>query len=217
MIDVVAVAAVKALGTAKSRLAAAAPPARHSRHGAEPGVADLVLAMLADTVADPAATDGVRAVYVVSPDPDVHATALRSGAHALGEPDGGGLNAALAAGAATVAAAHPDASVLAIQPDLPALTSAELAAFLAAAGKRRAFVPDREGTGTAALLAPVGTALDPRFGAGSAGRHRDSGALELAGPWPGLRGDVDTAVDLRAVAHLLGTHTATALRARSAS
>ena len=33
----------------------------------------------------------------------------------------------------------------------------------------------------------------PRFGPDSARRHRDSGAIELTGAWPGLRCDIDTA------------------------
>ncbi|MGQ0574124.1 MAG: hypothetical protein ACT4RN_07945 [Pseudonocardia sp.] len=43
-------------------------------------------------------------------------------------------------------------------------------------------------------------------------RHRGSGAIELAGDWPGLRRDVDTGADLRTAADLwLGTHTRSAL------
>ncbi len=202
--DVVAVTAVKSLPAAKSRLA---------RDHDDPGtVADLVLAMLADTVAAIRAVDVVRAVYVVSPDPDVRAAAHRSGAVGVREPDGGGLNPALVAGAAAASAAHPGADVLAIQPDLPGLQPAELTAFLAAAGGRRAFVPDRQGTGTAALLAPRGSRLDPRFGVGSSARHQDSGAVMLAGAWPGLRGDVDTAADLADIADRLGARTAAAVR-----
>ncbi|MGH3997494.1 MAG: 2-phospho-L-lactate guanylyltransferase, partial [Pseudonocardiaceae bacterium] len=53
------------------------------------------------------------------------------------------------------------------------------------------------------LLAAPGQPLDPRFGADSAATHRATGAHELAGGWPGLRCDVDTAADL-AVAHDLG-------------
>ena len=44
---------------------------------------------------------------------------------------------------------------------------------------RRAFTADAEGTGTTFLLAAAGTALEPRFGGGSAERHRASGAVPL--------------------------------------
>ena len=66
---------------------------------------------------------------------------------------------------------------------------------------------DRHGSGTAALFA-FGTALDPRFGADSTRRHEDSGAVGLAGEWPGLRCDIDTPDDLSAALEL-GVGTAT--------
>ncbi|MDF0586130.1 2-phospho-L-lactate guanylyltransferase [Tsukamurella sp. 8F] len=206
MTSVVAVTAVKSLAGAKSRLSAGSAP-----DGGRPqDVPALVLAMLADTVAAATAA-GIGPVYVVSPDPTVHAAAATQGAIGLPEPDGGGLNPALAAGARTAQREHPGAAVLALQPDLPALTPRELTAFLTAADHVRAFVPDRQGSGTAALLAPAGTALDPRFGVDSAARHRASGALAVEGDWPGLRGDVDTMEDLAAAAGMVGSHTATLL------
>ncbi|TDC57227.1 2-phospho-L-lactate guanylyltransferase, partial [Micromonospora sp. KC207] len=76
------------------------------------------------------------------------------------------------------------------------------------AGVRR-FVADAPGTGTVLLAAPPGVPLDPRFGVGSAEAHEASGALPLAGDWPTLRRDVDTATDLAAAARLgLGPRTA---------
>jgi 2-phospho-L-lactate guanylyltransferase len=53
-----------------------------------------------------------------------------------------------------------------------------------------------------------GVPLDPMFGAGSAQRHRQGGAVELTGDWPGLRCDIDTPHDL-ADARLLGVGAAT--------
>jgi 2-phospho-L-lactate/phosphoenolpyruvate guanylyltransferase len=95
-------------------------------------------------------------------------------------------------------------------PELDEAIAAALALF--ATGARRAFVADAEGTGTTLLLAAPGVALDPRFGEGSACRHAESGAHPLAGPWPGLRRDVDTADDLREAADLgLGQHTSCVL------
>ena len=108
----------------------------------------------------------------------------------------------------------------ALQADLPALRPSELdealhdAAALFASGARRAFCPDAQGTGTTLLLAAAGAPLDPRFGAGSAARHRASGAVPLDAAGPGLRRDVDTGDDLCAAAELgLGPHTRAVLAA----
>ena len=99
----------------------------------------------------------------------------------------------------------------------PAITPAdadrlagELTAALRAAGAgRRAFVPDADGTGTTLLATAPGLPVLPRYGPGSAAAHRATGAVELAGDWPTLRHDVDTAADLRAAAGLgLGPATA---------
>jgi 2-phospho-L-lactate guanylyltransferase len=85
----------------------------------------------------------------------------------------------------------------------------ELAAALtAAAGHRRSFVADGEGSGTTLLCATAGE-LDPRYGPGSAAAHAASGAVALDGHWPGLRRDVDTPADLAEAAALgLGPRTA---------
>ncbi|WP_438695955.1 2-phospho-L-lactate guanylyltransferase [Tsukamurella sputi] len=203
---VAVVTAVKSLDAAKSRFAAPGD----DRREAVPG---LVLAMLLDTLAAAAATPGVIAVHVVSPDPAVRAAAESVGARTVGEPEPGGLNAALSAGARAARAEHgPAVAVLALQADLPGITADELGAFLAATTGRRGFVPDHGGTGTAALYAPRGTELAPAFGPGSAAAHQSGGATRHAGPWPGLRTDVDTPRDL-AAALRLGEHTAAALAA----
>jgi 2-phospho-L-lactate guanylyltransferase len=92
--------------------------------------------------------------------------------------------------------------VAALSSDLPALRPEELAAALGTAeGFPRCFAADAEGTGTT-LLTAVGTALDPRFGPGSAAAHRASGARPLPASWPGLAQDVDTEAGLRAALRL---------------
>ena len=97
----------------------------------------------------------------------------------------------------------------ALQSDLPALRSEELAAALAELDGRRAFCADRQGTGTTLLIAVAGGPLDPRFGVGSAAAHRASGAVPICGALPTLRCDVDTAEDLAVARALgLGPHTA---------
>ncbi|MEV6323508.1 2-phospho-L-lactate guanylyltransferase [Nocardia sp. NPDC051787] len=192
-----AVIAVKSLDRAKSRLADRLRPEHRAR---------LVLAMLADTVTATGAVAAVVSVTVVTPDPAVADLARTLGADVHPEPrerNSDGLNTALAATAAALRAAHGPIDLLALQADLPALRPEELSDMLATAPPGvRSIVVDHAGSGTAALVVrdPV-AALDPRFGPGSARTHIAAGAVDLAGDWPGLRLDVDTADDLdRAVA-----------------
>ncbi|MGW0182447.1 2-phospho-L-lactate guanylyltransferase [Nocardia sp. NPDC003345] len=192
-----AVIAVKTLESAKSRLAGVLTREQRSR---------LVLAMLADTVRAAGAVPAIASITVVTPDAAVAETARALAARIHPEPAAGGedgLNTALADAAAALRARYGATGLLALQADLPALRPAELAAVLAAAPTgTRALVADHAGTGTAALLAPAGVALRPRFGRDSAHRHRCDGARELQGHWPGLRRDIDTPDDLAAVSAL---------------
>ncbi|MCV7087961.1 2-phospho-L-lactate guanylyltransferase [Mycolicibacter hiberniae] len=194
--------AVKRLSVAKTRLAPAFPaPVREA----------VALAMLADTITAALDARGLDHITVVTPDEAAAATATELGAEVLQDPTpeghGDPLNNALAAAAAKVAASVPNIVVL--QGDLPALQSYELdEAITAARAHQRSFVADRQGMGTVALFA-FGAPLEPRFGRDSSKRHRQSGALELTGAWPGLRCDIDTPEDL-AVARRLGVGTATA-------
>ncbi len=194
--------AVKRLDTAKSRLAALFGARAREQ---------VVLAMLVDTVTAARAVPGVQSVTVVTPDRSVAATVRGLGATVVADPTPVGhpdpLNNAILAACGSVSALTPNIVVL--QGDLPALRTDELSDALAsAAGHSRSFVADRQGTGTAALFA-FGVPPDPRFGADSARRHRESGAVELTGRWPGLRCDIDTPADL-AEARTLGIGTATA-------
>jgi 2-phospho-L-lactate guanylyltransferase len=187
--DVGLIVAVKRLGLAKTRLAAAfAPDTRE----------EVVLAMLVDTIIAASAVVAVRAITVVTPD-GVAAEAVRElGARVLVDPTPAGhpdpLNNALSVAEAAIRAETPNVGVL--QGDLPALQPRELAEAIAQARpNQRSFVGDRHGTGTAALFA-FGVPLQPEFGVDSARRHKDSGAVELTGRWPGLRCDIDTPDDL---------------------
>lgn len=200
--DVAVVIAVKQLAAAKTRLAPVFSAGTRE---------SVVLAMLLDTITAAMAVPVLRSVLVVTPD-DVAATAARSlGALTLADPTPQGhsdpLNNALLAAETLARRGCPN--VVALQGDLPALQTSELAeAIEAARAQPRSFVTDRHGTGTAALFS-FGVAMDPRFGADSARRHRESGAIELTGTWPGLRSDIDTPDDL-AVARDLGVGPATA-------
>jgi 2-phospho-L-lactate guanylyltransferase len=169
----------------------------------------LVLALLADTVAAAVACASVAEVLVVTDDPAAAEAVRPLGARILADEPDRGLNPALEHGARN-AVGH---AVAALSSDLPALRPTELAAALrAAATAPRCFVPDADGTGTT-LLTAEGTELRPRFGRGSAQAHRDGGAVALTGDWPGLLRDVDTPEDLRD-ALALGTGPRTAASAR---
>lgn len=192
---------VKPLWAAKSRLRGAVGDAAH---------APLALALALDTIAAARGARRVRRLLVMSTDEQVAAGLAAEGVAVA--PDGPvpGLNAALEHGAGLLRAVDAGAAVGALQADLPALTPDELDEAVAAfaRGEGRAFCADAAGTGTTLLLAAPGTDLGPRFGRGSARRHRASGAVELRGAWPGLRRDVDTGADLAAAAGLgLGART----------
>ncbi|BBZ27812.1 2-phospho-L-lactate guanylyltransferase [Mycolicibacterium madagascariense] len=187
--DVGLIIAVKRLSAAKTRLTPAFEP--ESREA-------VVLAMLVDTITAASSVIAVRTITVVTPDA-VAAEAVRElGARVHVDPTPADhpdpLNNAIAVTEAAIRADTPNVGVL--QGDLPALQPRELAEAIARARRhRRSFVSDRHGTGTSALFA-FGVPLAPSFGTNSAGRHRDSGAVELTGAWPGLRCDIDTPDDL---------------------
>jgi 2-phospho-L-lactate/phosphoenolpyruvate guanylyltransferase len=165
----------------------------------------LVLALAEDTVAAAAGCARVARVVVVTDDPDAAAAVRRLGAVVVADEPDAGLNPALAHGAARARETAAADGIAVLSSDLPALRPAELAQALDAAARHRlprAFAADAAGTGTTLLTARPGAPLEPRYGAGSRLAHLASGAAELAGRWPSLRRDVDTAVDLAAAAVL---------------
>ncbi|HSV68233.1 MAG TPA: 2-phospho-L-lactate guanylyltransferase [Mycobacteriales bacterium] len=199
---------VKRLPLAKSRLYDATRPAAAHR--------ELALALALDTTVAALACPAVARVLAVTDDVDAAPRLTALGATVLPDLPDSGLNPALAYGAARAAELSPAHGVAVLSADLAALRPAELVHALAAAGQhRRAFVADAAGTGTTLLAARPGATLDPRYGAGSRAAHRASGAAELAGDWPSLRLDVDTAADLtEALALGLGPATTAVLAAR---
>jgi 2-phospho-L-lactate guanylyltransferase len=195
------VIAVKRLAAAKTRLAGVFSAATREA---------VVLAMMVDTIKAALAVPALQTVTVVTPDQVAGETALELGAQVLSDPTPDGhrdpLNNAIRAAEDVIRDSTPN--IVALQGDLPALQPQELAEAIAAArGYPRSFVGDRHGTGTSALFA-FGVALAPEFGPDSARRHQHSGAIELTGPWPGLRCDIDTPDDLM-VARRLGVGPAT--------
>ncbi|KZB81456.1 2-phospho-L-lactate guanylyltransferase [Amycolatopsis regifaucium] len=187
----------------KSRLRGAVVPERHP---------ELVLALAYDTLAAATSADGVRRVLVVAADPASVADLVELGVEIVAEPSRGGLNAALLYGEELLRRDTPSGLVGALQADLPALRTEDLTAALAEAAGGRAFVADRQGTGTTLLLAAAGLPLAPRFGEGSARAHTASGATPLTIAAESLRADVDTADDLAHVRALgVGKRTSTLL------
>lgn len=200
--DIGLIIAVKRLSAAKTRLAALFGADIRER---------VVLAMLLDTITAARAVPAIASITIVTPDPTAAAAARELGATVLIDPTPPDhpdpLNNAVLA--ASNSLSDTTTNILVLQGDLPALKSSELTeALTSARHSPRSFVADRQGTGTVALFA-LGAAPAPRFGPDSASRHRDSGAVELTGAWPGLRCDIDTPEDL-AEARLLGVGTATA-------
>ncbi|MCH5674364.1 2-phospho-L-lactate guanylyltransferase [Streptomyces gilvus] len=193
---------VKPLARAKSRLSDTA------HDGVRPGLA---LAFAQDTAAAALACPAVKDVAVVTDDALAGRELAALGARVVTDEPRGGLNAALAHGVAAVRADRPDAPVAALNADLPALRSLELARVLDAAAEfPRAFLPDAANIGTTLLAAAYGRELLPAFGTDSRSRHRASGAVELAlDDVDSVRQDVDTGDDLRAALALgVGPRTA---------
>jgi 2-phospho-L-lactate guanylyltransferase len=203
-VDVDLVVPMKRPRDGKSRLRGAVEAEHH------PG---LVLALAADTLAAVTSSAHVRRVLLVAADPDAVAGLAELGVEIVAEPAAERtLNAAFRHGAAVLRRYDPHSVVGALQADLPALRAADLADALAEAAGKRAFVADRQGTGTTLLLSAPGAPLDPRFGPGSARKHAASGAVPLQNPLPSLRSDVDTPEDLAHVRGLgVGKHTAARL------
>lgn len=187
--DVGVIIAVKKLSAAKTRLAPLLSGDIREH---------IVLAMLVDTIAAVHGVSGIASVTVVTPDPDAVSVVRQFDATVMSDPTPGGhpdpLNNAVTVAWRSVVTHTPN--VLVLQGDLPAVKSTEIAgALMAARTNRRSFVADRHHAGTSALFA-FGCPPAPRFGADSARRHRNSGAVELIGDWPGLRCDIDTPDDL---------------------
>lgn len=186
-----------------------------SRIAAPAGVRRSVARALAsDTLVAARASDQVAVVVAVAQTERDAEMAALAGARTVLAP-APGLVAAIAAG---VGAVPPGAPVAVLLGDVPAARPADLSDVLRAVRPgETAFVSDAAGTGTT-LLAARDAALRPLFGEGSAALHRDAGFRDLVaggGVPAGLRHDVDTLADLRALQDLLpgpGPATAALLR-----
>lgn len=199
--DVTVLVPVKPPSLGKSRLAGLPDDVRR----------ELAAAFALDTVAAALATPGVRQVLAVTDDFRFASALAEAGCEVLPDGVSGDLNATLVQAAAEAVRRRPDTLPVALCADLPALRSDDLASVLGAWDRgSAAFVADHLGTGTTAYLAPAAL-FAPAFGPGSRDAHLAAGAVELTGPWPSVRQDVDDVGDLgRALALGVGPRTARA-------
>jgi 2-phospho-L-lactate guanylyltransferase len=181
------------------------------------GRSALARAIALDTITAAAAALEVDRVVVVTDDTELASSLKRTpGVEVVREGEPGGLDAAIAKGAA---AAGLDAPRAALLGDLPALRPADLdAALEAAAGVERGVVADAEGVGSTLVTARAGATWITAFGEDSFARHQLLGCTALEVPADStLRRDVDTAEQLaEATALGLGERTAAVLAASAA-
>ncbi len=177
----------------------------------------LVLAMACDTVEVTLACPVVDLVLVVAEDVEGLEPLQRLGAGIVVDPSRQGLNAALRH-AATLAAARDGAlGIASLVADVAAVTADELTRVLTQASRYpRCFVPDAAGPGSTLVAATQWSAFQPEYGPASRRRHVAAGFVELALPdITGVRLDVDTMADLRAVAAIgAGPRTTEVLRSQ---
>ncbi len=142
-------------------------------------------AFLQHTLAVTGETPGARQTIVVSRDGDVLAEAAAHGAHAVAEPGGAGLNAALAAARAEAVMLGATA-ILVLPIDLPLLSPADIGDLIADPGDGPCarIAPDEAGTGTNALYLAPPAAIGFHFGRNSFAAH--VAAARGAGLAPGI-------------------------------
>lgn len=189
-------------------------PTAKSRFGSGDNSA-LASAIALDTVETALATEGVAGVLVVT-SAEASAAFDETEALVLIEEEPVGLAGAIELGIETVSEmGAPGRGIAVLLGDLPAMTSAELASALVAAGAfDRATVQDAAGEGTTLITAADGATHASAFGPGSAALHASAGYVTLDLPTSsGLRNDVDTLEALRSLAGRLNVHTAAALDA----
>lgn len=183
-----------------------------SRLHADPAVRrTLAEAFARDTLAAVVACPAVGEVVVVTRGELVVSYVQGAGAQVIQEPADRPLDtlgSAIRHGIAWAADQRPDGPVAVVPSDLPALTADALAGLLlVAAAHPFAFVRDANGDGTTILTSSTPGLMRPGYGPGSAERHRQRGAYELAAA-DNLRQDVDMLPDLVAADRLgLGPHT----------
>ncbi|WP_055852228.1 2-phospho-L-lactate guanylyltransferase [Agreia sp. Leaf335] len=204
--DWVVVMPVKGTAGAKSRLLGGLADSEIP----EDRRAEFALALALDAVdAVRTALPVVRVIVVTSAEVSERFEAL--GALVRRDP-GTGLNAAFTRGIRSAMELNPGRPVAALMSDLASIRPRDVTAALDLASETPlGMLTDKDGTGTTLLTALSPRDLVPRFGLGSARRHREAGHLELEiARGDRMRLDIDTADDL-ATARALGL----GLRARA--
>ncbi len=170
--------------------------------------AKLARAFALDTAEACLATPRVGAVLVVTDDAQFSSEVGALGCSSVPDGVSGDLNGTLRQAAAEAARRWPDLVPVALCGDLPALRWADLDEALGSIDHgAQAYVADAFGTGTTLYTAQA-SAFTSHFGVGSAQKHRDAGALAIAGELASLRHDVDDLDDLDEVRKLgLGPRT----------
>lgn len=181
-----------------------------SRLGDSAHRAAIALAIALDTATAALAADSVIGVLVVT---SASAATFFDELDVLVvvEDEPAGLAAAIASGIELAAElGAPGRGTAVLLGDLPALTAHELEAALeAATAHPLAMVPDADGSGSVLVTAADGAVHATAFGEGSHAAHLAAGYVELQVPVDsGLRNDVDTEEQLRALLPRLGPHTA---------
>lgn len=208
MMSWTAVIPVKRLETAKSRLGATDDPQRP----------ELALAFALDVIDACLKAPSISAVIVVTDDQEVIDAAR--GVSICPEPVNGGLNRAIAEGAALV-----EGPIVALTGDLPCLTPESLEYVLGLASQYpHSLLSDAQGSGTAMLLAIESRTLKPHFGTKSRSEHVQAGYIDLALETSseirtliaGARRDVDTPADLWDALRIgVGSHTSAVIGRQS--
>jgi 2-phospho-L-lactate guanylyltransferase len=164
---------------------------------------ELALALALDVVdAVRAALPVIRVVVVTSAEVSERFEAL--GALVRRDP-GTGLNAAFTRGIRAAMELNPGHPVAAMMTDLAAVRPRDVTGALELAREHPlGMLTDKDGTGTTLITSLAPRELVPRFGLGSARRHREAGHVELGlARGDRMRLDIDTADDL-AAARTLG-------------
>lgn len=169
----------------------------------EPRQTELALALALDAVGAVRASLSVVKVIVVT-SAEVSERFESLGALVRRDP-GTGLNAAFTRGIRAAMELNPGRPVAAMMSDLASIRPRDVTAALELASLHPlGMLTDKDGTGTTLLSALSPRELVPRFGLGSARRHREAGHIELdVARGDRMRLDIDTADDL-ATARALG-------------
>lgn len=165
-------------------------------------------AMLQDVLDQLQASKWLTGVAIVCPDPAIQALVAARGMRVIGdEPQGGGLNAAIAHGVERLRQAGADL-VTVLPGDVPLLSVGEIdrAILSAVQGNATIVVPDHNAQGTNALVFWVNRTPRFQFGKNSFRLHlgdRSNGPVR-AMPLASITRDIDWPDDLTALRRLRG-------------